>query len=93
MTAKVIDFGGGVLGGAEKVGRLEADAASRSTLRRRKAWEFWAYFAATYPIFLVVAVLSRALPRRMRPFGAERRNVFQEAKAAAFTVLPFVFKG
>lgn len=63
----------------------------RPTLRRQKATEFWLYFIATYPFFLVIAVVSRLLPRAHRPFGAHRGSVFSEAKAAAYTVLPFVF--
>lgn len=70
-----------------------AGAASRSNLRRKKAVEFSLYFALLFPIFLLVALVSRLLPRRMRPFGPERRSVIGDARAAAYTVLPFVFMG
>ena len=66
---------------------------SRATLRRRKATEFWLYFAVTFPVFLAVALVSRLLPRSWRPFAGSGRGVFGDAKAAAYTVLPFVFMG
>ncbi|WP_119169153.1 hypothetical protein [Algihabitans albus] len=64
--------------------------------RRRNAgsYEFWLYFAVSFPIFLTIAVLARLLPRSWRPGLTELRgkgSVFGEAKAAANRVLPFVF--
>lgn len=56
--------------------------------------EFWLYFAISFPIFLIIAVLARLLPRAWRPGLSELRgegSVFGEAKAAANKVLPFVF--
>ncbi|MEO1328386.1 MAG: hypothetical protein AAFW46_01855 [Pseudomonadota bacterium] len=69
-------------------------ASDRGARRRRKAAEFRLYFLAAYPLFLLVALASRLLPRSRRPFSAgERSSVFADAKAAAYTVLPFVFMG
>ncbi|MEO1293312.1 MAG: hypothetical protein AAFV62_10850 [Pseudomonadota bacterium] len=62
-----------------------------STKRRRERGEYWLYFALCFPLFLIVAVFGRLLPRSMRPFASEGRSVFGEAKAAANTVLPYVF--
>lgn len=69
--------------------------------RRRKAserTEFWLYFAVLYPVCLVLAAVGRLLPRRLRPFDTSsfedrgrRLSIFSEARAAAHTVLPFVF--
>ncbi|MBX2856972.1 MAG: hypothetical protein KTR21_18440 [Rhodobacteraceae bacterium] len=66
---------------------------SRATLRRRKATEFWLYFAVTFPVFLLVALFSRLMPKSWRPFPSSGRGVFGDAKSAAYTVLPFVFMG
>lgn len=94
MTMSVLDYqsAGAAASRTNQSAARRADSPARK--RRRKAVEFWLYFAATYPIFLVIAIVSRFLPRAMRPFGTERgRSVFGDAKAAAYTVLPFVFMG
>ena len=51
-------------------------------------------YAVTYPIFLVVALVSRLMPARLRPFPFENVGplaVFRDARAAANSVLPFAF--
>lgn len=58
----------------------------------RESREFRALYAATFALFLPVALVSRMLPRRWRPFAAPgRRSIVAEARAAAGTVVPFVF--
>lgn len=71
---------------------MQASLEKRS-LRKQKAMEFWIYFSITYPFFLLIAVVSRFLPKARRPFSMGSRTVFGDAKAAAYTVLPFVFMG
>ncbi len=65
----------------------------RVRLHRSRRREYTVYFAAIYPLLLVIALLSRLLPRRLRPFSFQGRSVFGEARAAAHTVLPFLFMG
>ncbi len=64
----------------------------RPNSRRQRATEFWIYFSIIFPLCLVVALMSRLLPPAKRPFLTRRGSVFSDAKAAAYTVLPFVFK-
>lgn len=65
----------------------------RSSRRASETWEFRLYVAAMFPIFLVIAIVARLLPRSWRPFSSDtRRSVFGDARAATFTVLPFVFR-
>ena len=58
--------------------------------------QFRLILAATYPFFLVAAMVQRVLPGRpaaragLRP---ERRSVFGEAKAMAVSAIPFAFMG
>ena len=75
----------------------DCDARSASTRSRRRntgRYEFWLYFAVSFPIFLTIAVLARLLPKPWRPGIAAMQgqgSVFGEAKAATNRVLPFVF--
>jgi hypothetical protein len=64
--------------------------------RRRRADErqHWLLLCALYPFFLVLAVAARLIPRARRggsmfPGG---RSVFAQARAAAATCIPFVFR-
>ncbi len=67
---------------------------ARGARRRRKAAEFWLYFAATLPIFLIVALVARLLPRAWRPFPTGLRlRVSGAASAPAYTAPPSVFMG
>jgi hypothetical protein len=57
---------------------------------RQYRWMFVFCFA----VFLAVALVSRLLPRRLRPLrgaAGDQRSVIAEARAAANAVLPFVF--
>lgn len=69
-------------------------APARSRRRGTGRYEFWLYFAVSFPIFLTIAVLARLLPKSWRPGVAAvqgQGSVFGEAKAATNRVLPFVF--
>lgn len=53
------------------------------------------FFGAAYPFCLAVAVGKRLMPGRgeeSRRLGDARQSVFREAKAAAASVVPFVFR-
>lgn len=58
---------------------------------RSEAVQFRAILAATYPVFLVAALLQRLRPGP----GAlgPRRSVFGEARAMALSAIPFAFMG
>lgn len=67
-------------------------------LRRRKAdhREFRLIFAATFALFLILALIGRLMPRDRRPLGAAAgpaRSVWGEARAAAYATIPFAFMG
>jgi len=70
---------------------------SMAQQRRRRRREFRLIFAVCFPFFLVAAILARLLPVRGRTFGeagerpARRGSIFEEAKAAANTTIPFAF--
>ncbi len=67
---------------------------SLSRLRAEEEREFRVLIMVSFAIFLVIAVVSRLLPPRWRVFApaAEgRRSVFQEARTAAYTTIPFAF--
>lgn len=75
-------------------GRVASSCQVRTRRRTSGSYEFWLYFAISFPIFLTIAVLARLLPRSWRPGLTELRgkgSIFGEAKAAANRVLPFVF--
>ncbi|MGE7415376.1 hypothetical protein [Methylobacterium tarhaniae] len=59
---------------------------------RSEAVQFRAILAATYPVFLVAAVLQRLRPGSTAPAGP-RRSVFGEARAMALSAIPFAFMG
>jgi len=53
-------------------------------------------YALCFAVFLIVALVSRLLPRRLRPLagrGAPRRSIVAEASAAANAAVPFAFMG
>jgi len=69
---------------------------SGSRPRMMETREFQFYFAVSFLVFLPVVCVSRLLPRHLRtflPHGAVGGSIFSAAKAAAYTVLPFVFMG
>jgi hypothetical protein len=50
--------------------------------------------ALCLPVFILVALVGRAMPRRWRPFGivgGRRLTVIGEARHAAHTIIPLVF--
>lgn len=56
--------------------------------------EFQRLFRVTFVFFLLIALASRLLPRAWRPFASSvgaRESAFDEARRAAYTVVPFVF--
>ena len=62
----------------------------------QEAIQFRIILGATYPFFLVAALVQRVQPGR-RPahpgFVPARRSVFGEAKAMAVSAIPFAFMG
>lgn len=63
---------------------------------RSEAVQFRAILAATYPVFLVAALLQRLRPRFAEDRAAHagpRRSVFGEARAMALSAIPFAFMG
>ncbi len=59
---------------------------------RSEAVQFRAILAATYPVFLVAALLQRLRPGPATPLWP-RRSVFGEARAMALSAIPFAFMG
>ena len=61
-----------------------------ATLRLRKEdeSEFRRLVFATYPVFLIAALVMWVLPRSG---DQPRRSVFADAKALAYSTLPFAF--
>ncbi|CAO4166736.1 hypothetical protein [Methylorubrum populi] len=61
-----------------------------------EAIQFRIILAATYPFFLIAALVQRLTPTgrpRRRSLLQERRSVFGEAKAMAVSAIPFAFMG
>ncbi|GJE00175.1 MULTISPECIES: hypothetical protein [Methylobacterium] len=55
--------------------------------------QFRIILGATYPVFLVAAVVQRLLPGRGAAPPGPRRSVFGEARAMALSAIPFAFMG
>ncbi len=58
------------------------------------AWTFRLIFIASYGLFLVTVLATRLFRRNASVYSSvdsERRSVFGEAKAMAYTVIPFAF--
>lgn len=69
---------------------------SISSLRLRESmrWEYRVLFILAFAWFLLVAAVTRVLPRAWRPHlpGVEpNRSIFGEAWAVAGTLVPFAF--
>lgn len=63
---------------------------------RQDRIEFRIFFVLYFPLFLLATIFSRlvsARPGSTSGFRRQGRPVFAEAKAAAYTVLPFAFMG
>ena len=71
--------------------QMDLAGASPATQRKQEAIEFRLLYLVAFTVFLVGALLSRALPRFWR--SGERRplGVVGEARAAAHTFIPFAF--
>ncbi|GJE61721.1 hypothetical protein [Methylobacterium trifolii] len=60
----------------------------------QEALQFRIILGATYPFFLMAALLQRMAPAAGRPgLPVARRSVFGEAKAMAVCAIPFAFMG
>ncbi len=61
----------------------------------RDRFEYRLYLAAAFAIFLPAALIGRCLPRSLRPLGRNSAgvSVFEEARAAARGVAPWIFMG
>lgn len=60
----------------------------------QEARQFRVLYMAFFFIFLMVALVGRVLPDKWRPWAGDafaKRSVIGEAKAAANTILPYVF--
>lgn len=62
---------------------------------RAQGREFRRIFAASFLIFLIVALIARVLPQQWRPYPLRQAggSIVDEARAAANTFIPFVFMG
>ncbi|MCR9255120.1 MAG: hypothetical protein NXI16_03400 [Alphaproteobacteria bacterium] len=88
MPSMTPAFSDGMTGRKEPLPRT--GSKPRTCMRYR--WEYRFYFAISFLLFLPVILLSRLLPRSWRPFkSATRASVFGETRAAAHTVVPFIF--
>ena len=77
------------------VGTLRRNA-SPARARKEEAIEFRLIFMVSFAIFLLVATFARLLPRDWRPYPAGPEgyaSVFDEARSAANTFVPFAFMG
>lgn len=63
---------------------------ARVALKQREALQSRLIYIACFSVFLLAAIIGR-----LKPWGRQRsdhrKSIFGEAKAAASTVLPFVF--
>lgn len=72
----------------------EGQAVQHSAQRTDK-WEFRVLLALAVSCFFVVSVLTRVLPRSLRPFAAaagRRESCFEEARRMAYAVIPYAFE-
>ena len=56
--------------------------------------QFRLIFGVAFMVFLVIALMARILPRRLRPWapvGNRRLSFVAEARAVTNTVIPFAF--
>ena len=63
--------------------------------QRTDQWEFHALLALAVGCFFVVSLLTRLLPRSIRPFAApadRRESCFEEARRMAYAVIPYAFE-
>lgn len=63
--------------------------------RRTDKWEYRWLLGLTVACFFVVSMLTRLLPRGLRPFAASARrkeSCFEEARRMANAVIPYAFE-
>ena len=63
---------------------------SQADFKEREKLQFWFIYLACFLVFLLAAIVGRLTPWAWRR-GYQRKSIFGEAKAAANTVLPYVF--
>jgi hypothetical protein len=67
---------------------------SLAELAQLEKKEFRRLVGVTFVFFLIIALVSRLLPRAWRPLSSSAgrpESVYAEAKRAAYTVVPFAF--
>ncbi len=76
--------------------RVECDRLPTVEERRRcEQRHAWLMFGVAFPLFLVVALLARLMPRSMRGSMAGfdgRQSLVREARNAASMCIPFAFR-
>jgi hypothetical protein len=63
--------------------------------QRTDKWEFRLLIGLAMAWFFVVSLLTRLLPRSLRPFAApaeRRESCFEEARRMAYAVIPYAFE-
>lgn len=72
-------------------GQMASEQHTRQTDRREYRW----LMAVAVACFFVVSVMTRLLPRGLRPFaacGSRRESCFEEARRMANAVIPYAFE-
>lgn len=75
---------------------LYRPVCSPSRVRKEDTVEYRLIFMVSFVIFLVAALVARVLPRQWRPYpsgSSPYGSIFDEAKSAANTFVPFAFMG
>lgn len=63
--------------------------------QRTDKWEFRFLMGLAVTSFFFVSLLTRLLPRSLRPFAApsgRRESCFEEARRVAYAVIPYAFE-
>lgn len=63
--------------------------------QRTDKWEFKLLIGLAMSWFFVVSLLTRLLPRGLRPFAApaeKQESCFEEARRMAYAVIPYAFE-
>lgn len=64
-------------------------------VRQVDKWEFRLLLGLAVGCFFVVSLVTRLLPRGLRPFAAparRRESCFEEARRVAYAVIPYAFE-
>lgn len=73
---------------------LKNPSTAMSGFADREARQFRRIFVVSLVVFLMVSVIARLMPRRLRPWSSppgSRRSIWEEAKAATNRFIPFAF--